>query len=82
MLQPDLQYVINSGEGVLNSDGALRRNALVIGVRSFLNFSNAETFCRIAAKATYRHLPMSEVGIFSTDPAVLPAGSCLLHPES
>jgi porin len=38
MLQPDLQYVINPGGGVLNSDGSLRRNALVIGVRSFLSF--------------------------------------------
>ena len=38
MLQPDLQYVINPGGGVLNSDGSLRRNALVIGVRSFINF--------------------------------------------
>jgi hypothetical protein len=26
MLQPDLQYVINPGGGVLNSDGSLRRN--------------------------------------------------------
>jgi porin len=38
MLQPDLQYVINPGGGVLNPDGELRRNALVIGVRSFLKF--------------------------------------------
>ena len=38
MLQPDLQYVINPGGGVLNSDGSLRKNALVIGVRSFINF--------------------------------------------
>jgi porin len=38
MLQPDLQYVINPGGGVLNADGSLRRNALVIGVRSSLNF--------------------------------------------
>jgi porin len=38
MLQPDLQYVINPGGGVLNSEGGLRRNALVIGVRSVLNF--------------------------------------------
>jgi porin len=38
MLQPDLQYVINPGGGVLNSDGSLRRNALVIGVRSFISF--------------------------------------------
>ena len=40
MLQPDLQYVINPGGGVLNSDGSLRRNALVVGVRSFFNFLN------------------------------------------
>jgi porin len=38
MLQPDLQYVINPGGGVLNSDGSLRKNALVVGVRSFFNF--------------------------------------------
>jgi porin len=38
MLQPDLQYVINPGGGVLNSDGSPRRNAMVIGVRSFINF--------------------------------------------
>jgi porin len=35
MQQPDLQYVINPGQGVLNADGTLRRNALVVGVRSF-----------------------------------------------
>jgi porin len=38
VLQPDLQYVINPGGGVLNPDGSLRRNALVIGVRTILNF--------------------------------------------
>jgi porin len=38
MLQPDLQYVINPGGGVLNADGSLRKNALVIGVRSLLIF--------------------------------------------
>ena len=37
-VQPDLQYIINPGGGVLNPDGSLRRNALVIGVRSSLNF--------------------------------------------
>jgi porin len=37
-LQPDLQYIFNPGGGVLNPDGSLRRNALVIGVRSSLNF--------------------------------------------
>jgi porin len=38
MLQPDLQYIFNPDGGVLNPDGSLRRNALVIGVRSSLNF--------------------------------------------
>jgi porin len=38
MLQPDLQYIINPGGGVLNPDGSLRRNAWVIGVRSSLSF--------------------------------------------
>jgi porin len=38
MLQPDLQYVINPGGGVLNADGTIRKNALVLGVRTFLNF--------------------------------------------
>jgi porin len=38
VLQPDLQYVINPGGGVLNPDGSARRNALVIGLRSLLNF--------------------------------------------
>jgi porin len=38
MLQPDLQYVINPGAGVPNADGSLRRNALVLGIRTFLNF--------------------------------------------
>jgi porin len=38
MLQPDLQYVINPGGGVLNADGSLRTNALVIGVRSLVSF--------------------------------------------
>jgi porin len=38
MLQPDLQYIFDPGGGVLNPDGTLRRNALVIGVRSSLNF--------------------------------------------
>ena len=40
MLQPDLQYVFNPGGGVLNPDGSLRRNALVIRVRSLINFWN------------------------------------------
>jgi porin len=37
-LQPDLQYIIQPGGGVLNPDGSLRQNALVIGLRSVLNF--------------------------------------------
>ena len=37
-LQPDLQYVINPDGAVLNSDGRPRRNALVLGLRSKLNF--------------------------------------------
>jgi porin len=38
MVQPGLQYIVNPGGGVLNPDGALRRNAWVIGVRSLINF--------------------------------------------
>jgi porin len=38
LVQPDLQYVINPGGGVLNSNGSQRRNALVLGVRSSINF--------------------------------------------
>ena len=38
MVQPDLQYIVNPGGGVLNPDGALRKNAWVIGVRSLINF--------------------------------------------
>ncbi len=38
LVQPDLQYIINPGGGVLNPDGSLRKNALVIGVRSSINF--------------------------------------------
>ena len=37
-LQPDLQYIIRPGGGVLNSDGSLRPNAWVVGVRTSLNF--------------------------------------------
>jgi porin len=33
MMQPDLQYVINPGGGLLNADGSLRRNAMVVDVR-------------------------------------------------
>jgi porin len=38
MLQPELQYIIRPGGGVLNSDGSLRPNAWVIAIRSALNF--------------------------------------------
>ncbi len=38
MLQPEVQYIIRPGGGVLNSDGSLRPNAWVIAVRSSLNF--------------------------------------------
>jgi porin len=37
-LQPDLQYIIRSGGGVLNPDGSLRPNAWVVGLRTSLNF--------------------------------------------
>jgi porin len=37
-LQPELQYIIRPGGGVLNPDGDLRPNAWVIGLRSALNF--------------------------------------------
>jgi len=37
-LQPELQYIIRPGGGVLNSDGSLRPNAWVIAVRSAINF--------------------------------------------
>ena len=37
-LQPELQYIIRPGGGVLNPDGSLRPNAWVIGLRSTLNF--------------------------------------------
>jgi porin len=38
MLQPELQYIIRPGGGVLNPDGSFRPNAWVIAVRSSLNF--------------------------------------------
>ena len=38
MLQPEVQYIIRPGGGVLNSDGSLRQNAWVIALRSALNF--------------------------------------------
>ena len=37
-LQPDLQYIIRPGGGVLNPDGSLRPNAWVVGLRTLLNF--------------------------------------------
>ena len=37
-VQPELQYIILPGGGVLNTDGTLRANAWVIGVRSALKF--------------------------------------------
>ena len=38
MLQPELQYIIRPGGGVLNPDGSFRPNAWVIAVRSSFNF--------------------------------------------
>jgi porin len=38
LLQPELQYIISPGGGVLNTDGTIRQNAWVIAVRSSLNF--------------------------------------------
>jgi porin len=38
LLQPELQYIISPGGGVLNNDGTIRQNAWVIAVRSSLNF--------------------------------------------
>jgi porin len=38
MLQPEVQYIIRPGGGVLNSDGSLRPNAWVIAIRSTLSF--------------------------------------------
>ena len=37
-LQPDLQYIIRPGGGVLNPDGSFRPNAWVVGLRTSLNF--------------------------------------------
>jgi len=37
-LQPELQYIIRPGGGVLNSDGSFRQNAWVIAIRSALSF--------------------------------------------
>jgi porin len=38
MVQPDIQYIVRPGGGVLNNDGSLRPNAWVIGLRSALSF--------------------------------------------
>jgi porin len=38
MLQPEMQYIVRPGGGVLNPDGSFRPNAWVIAVRSSLNF--------------------------------------------
>jgi porin len=37
-LQPEMQYIIRPGGGVLNSDGSLRPNAWVVAIRSALSF--------------------------------------------
>lgn len=37
-LQPDLQYIFRPAGGVLNPNGSLRRDALVLGLRSAINF--------------------------------------------
>ncbi len=37
-LQPDAQYVFHPGGNVLNPDGSIRRDALVFGFHSMLNF--------------------------------------------
>ena len=38
MVQPDMQYIIRPGGGVLNNDGSLRPNAWVVALRSALSF--------------------------------------------
>ena len=38
MVQPELQYIIRPGGGVLNNDGSFRQNAWVIAIRSALSF--------------------------------------------
>jgi porin len=38
MVQPEMQYIIHPGGGVLNSDGSLRSDAWVIAIRSTLSF--------------------------------------------
>jgi porin len=37
-VQPDLQYIIRPGGGVLDPDGSLRPNAWIVGLRTSLNF--------------------------------------------
>ena len=37
-VQPEMQYIIRPGGGVLNSDGSLRPNALVLALRSTISF--------------------------------------------
>lgn len=37
-VQPEIQYIIRPGGGVLNSDDGLRTNALVIALRSTISF--------------------------------------------
>jgi porin len=37
-LQPDMQYVFNPGGRVLNDDGSVRPNALILGLRSTITF--------------------------------------------
>jgi porin len=37
-LQPELQYIIRPGGGVLNADDGVRADAWVISLRSTLNF--------------------------------------------
>ena len=37
-LQPDLQRIFHPGGNVLNPDGSIRRDALVLGLRSTLTF--------------------------------------------
>jgi porin len=38
MLQPEMQYIIRPGGGVLNSDASVRPNAWVIAIRSALSY--------------------------------------------
>ena len=38
MVQPDMQYIIRPGGGILNNDRSLRPNAWVVALRSALSF--------------------------------------------